>query len=124
MTTSNHHPTFCKFCGKEASYEPLDIEDNIMHDVFFCHHCSVEYIYWNWESGHAMHFSIYKTFNNKMYRWSPYGSTAHLWLIRNPGIPGTKRNENLELIKTFRGNLPNITPDNFVDKLSVYLLFI
>jgi hypothetical protein len=68
--------------------------------------------------------SIYATHNSKMYRWTSTGTAAHLWYIKTPGIPGTRKNENLELIKTFNQDIPIITPDNFIEKLSVYLLFL
>ena len=59
-----------------------------------------------------------------MYRWTTTGTAAHLWYVKTPGIPGVKQNEDLELLKTFKENVPDITPDNFLDKLSVYLLFL
>jgi hypothetical protein len=68
--------------------------------------------------------SIYATHNSKMYRWTSTGAAAHLWYIKTPGIPGTRKNENLELIKTLNQDIPIITPDNFIEKLSVYLLFL
>jgi hypothetical protein len=113
----------CRFCQQDVSYAPLDSMEGLGIKVYFCYTCSAEYMY-------SMHFntfnstSIYATFNNKMYRWSMTGNAAHLWYIKTPGIPGCKENKDLDLIKTFKDNLPDITPDNFIEKLSVYLLFI
>ena len=115
----------CKFCGQEVEYKPLEEMKQYGVAVYFCYKCLTEYIYWmNSNFGDYISVSIYATHNNKMYRWTTTGTAAHLWYIKTPGIPGTRKNENLELLKTFNQDIPTITPDNFLEKLSVYLLFI
>jgi hypothetical protein len=60
-----------------------------------------------------------------MYRWTiTANGHAQLWYIKNPGTPGTRKNEDLEFIRAFCEDIPNITPDNFADKLAIYLLFL
>lgn len=116
----------CKFCQQDVLYRPLEELEHLGVKVYFCYDCSAEYLYWdnaNLGSSFAT-TSIYTTYKDKMYRWTTTGNSAHLWYIKTPGIPGTRKNENLELIKTFNSNLPDITPDNIQDKLSVYLLFL
>lgn len=115
----------CKFCNQEVVYKPLEEMENYGVRIYFCYDCNVEYLYWmNSNIEDHISVSIYATHNNKMYRWTETGAAAHLWYVKTPGIPGTRKNENLELIKTFNQDIPTITPDNFIDKLSVYLLFL
>lgn len=115
----------CKFCNKEILHKPIEEMEKYGVKVYFCYNCSTEYIYWiNSNFGDYISVSIYTTHNNKMYRWTTSGTTAHLWYIKTPGIPGTRKNENLELLRTFSQDIPSITPDNFLEKLSVYLLFL
>lgn len=122
MTSDNFFN--CQFCGKYAQYSPIEDMKKFNAKVYFCYTCSVEYIYWG--NGGYTSISIYSTYNNKMYRWSFIASTgeAFLFYVKIPGIPGTRRNDGVELIKSFKSNIPTITPANFVDKLAVYLLFI
>lgn len=115
----------CKFCNQDVVYRPIDKPETNSVKIYFCYDCSAEYIYWldfNYEN--YITTSIYITHHHKMYRWTTTGSIAHLWYVKTPGIPGVKKNEGLELLKTFEEDIPNITPDNFLDKLSIYLLFL
>lgn len=123
MNNDTIHP--CKFCYQEVQYKPLAEMENYGVRVYFCYDCNTEYLYWmNPNISDNISVSIYATHNSKMYRWTSTGVAAHLWYIKTPGIPGTRKNENLELIKTFNQDIPIITPDNFIEKLSVYLLFL
>jgi hypothetical protein len=49
---------------------------------------------------------------------------AHLWEVKVPGEPGLKINKDLVLIKTFKNNIPEITPDNILNKITSWLPFI
>ena len=121
MTKTNIQPKPCYFCNKKVAYEPLTEMERFEAKVFFCHFCLVEYVYW---SNNHVTYSIYSTYRDKMYRWTASNTRARLWYVKNPGIPGTKKNQNIELLKTFNSDIPNITPDNFIDKLPIYLLFL
>jgi len=94
--------------------------------VYFCDTCFAEYTFW--QDGEPMSENLYVTVRDKLYRWnySPSTDTARLWYIKSPGIPGTRKNDDVKLIHTFKGynDIPNITPANFEEKLRTYLLFI
>jgi hypothetical protein len=122
MTLNAFKPAPCKFCGREVSYEPLKEMEEYGVKVYFCHPCLAEYVYWN-DGAHAT-ASVYITYRDRMYRWTVSNDMGQLWYIKNPGVPGTRRNENLELIKTFRRDIPHINPSNFLEKLSIYLVFL
>lgn len=114
----------CKFCQQDVLYRPIEELEHLGVKVYFCYDCSAEYLYWGSDSIDSV--SIYTTYRERMYRWTVIsgGTSAHLWYIKTPGVPGSRKNEDMELIKTFKEDLPIITPDNFIEKLSVYLLFI
>lgn len=90
----------------------------------FCYRCSAEYIYFLDEKPFSI--SLYTTINDKMYRWTTYRhcKDSQLWYVKNPGIPGVRRNSGLEFIKAFNLDAPKITPDNISNKLPIYLLFL
>lgn len=113
-------PDPCKFCKASVSHAPL--QDTYGAQIYFCYPCSTEYIYW--DGGKYYSASIYVTYRNKMYRWTMYDDISQLWYVKTPGEPGVRKNENLELMKVFKDNLPDITPNNFLEKLPVYLLFL
>ena len=113
----------CRFCGRVATYAPLEEMDRYNIRVYFCHPCQAEYLFW--ANDDAASWSLYTTYNGRMYRWTlSVTGSAQLWHIKTPGIPGTRRNENLEFIRGFVNDIPNMTPDNFLDKLSIYLVFL
>lgn len=128
MTT--HHPKECRFCLKPPVSTPLDEMKRHNIEVYFCYTCKAEYLYWN--DGELASWSLYITHHDKMYRWtvsvwqSETGlkNTGQLWYVKDPGIPGTRKNSNLQLIKTFTEDFPAITPENFPIKLPTYLIFI
>ena len=121
---SEFQPKLCKFCDQQVSYEPLAELEKHGTKVYFCHPCQAEYVYW--ANGSAASTSIYRTYKDKMYRWtvSPNKDMSYLVYVKNPGIPGSRLNENMQILQVFRQDIPNITPDNFIDKLSVYLIFL
>jgi len=97
--------------------------------VFYCDICQAEYLYKDdtWE---LLTYSIYTAIDNKTYRWSMAGETAQLWFIREPGIPGVKKNKGLHSIQVFGKvtsqlitPIPDITPTNINDKLKIILTF-
>lgn len=114
----------CKFCSQPTQHAPL--EDMSKHgiNIFFCHHCQTEYTFW--QSGDSSSQSIYAMINNRMYRWTITSESgkAYLWHIGKPGIPGVFKNEETTMIKVFKNDVPEITPQNFAEKLKTYLVFL
>lgn len=114
----------CKYCLLESTYSP--IEGFGLHgiDIYFCHNCFVECLYVK-HSGDKISTSIYCKIEDKMYRWTIINKNmAHLWEVKVPGEPGLKINKDLVLIKTFKNNIPEITPDNILNKITSWLPFI
>jgi len=121
---SDFQPKPCQFCQQEVSHEPLKGLEEYGVKVYFCHDCLAEYVYWT--DGAEASSSVYRTYRDKMYRWTvtPQRDTAYLVHIKKPGVPGSRHNEDMHILKVFKSDFPNITPDNFIDKLSVYLVFL
>lgn len=115
-------PKPCTFCGAGATYSPLDELDKHGVDVYFCHPCRAEYLYF-WD-GQCASTSLYTEINKKMYRWTISSSSAVLWYIKNPGTPGTRKNDGIEFIKAFKEDVPVITPQNVNEKLRTWLIFL
>ncbi|CAB4196603.1 hypothetical protein UFOVP1290_123 [uncultured Caudovirales phage] len=115
--------TICKFCKNEAQYTPLVEMEKLGVEIYFCYPCNTEYLCWKITD---YGYSIYTDFKDKTYRWSTDMNNTYgdLYSIDDPGIPGVKKNEGLKMIKSFKGDLPDITPSNINEKLSVYLWFI
>lgn len=120
----------CRFCLQEVPYRPLKEMEEHDIDVHFCDTCNAEYLYWkdkdNWVS-----WSLYVTIGERMYRWT-YSSaeTAQLWWVKDPGIPGTRANRNLEPVyhcgfkNAFESTpIPDITPQNAIDKIRLLIMF-
>jgi hypothetical protein len=128
MTDQEFHnavnPKPCKFCGKAASYCPLDEMEQYGVKVYFCHPCKAEYLFW--PNGVRSSISLYTIINHKTYRWTILKeNTAQLWYVKDPGIPATRLNHNLDLIKFFNGSdMPELTPQNINDKIRTWLIFI
>lgn len=124
----HHLPKPCKFCGQGAGYHPLKQMDKYGMDVYFCHVCQAEYVYY--QSGTLSGFNIYIKINNKTYRWSssPDGKTASVWHIGEPGVPGVKANRRSTCLKQFSADagdiFPSITPQNIESKLRTWLVFL
>jgi hypothetical protein len=110
-----------------AGYAPLDEMESHGVGVFFCHPCKAEYLYF--QSGDLASSSLYTEINGRMYRWTmAYGGCGMLWFVKEPGIPGKKKNEGLEAVKSFdpdKGDIvPQLTPSNINEKLRTYLVFL
>jgi len=116
----------CKFCQKETDYVPLVIKggngDNSFHtfEVYYCYGCAAEFV--EWRAAPATH--LYTTINNRMYRWSIGTESCHIWYVGKPGEPGVRPNKDLKLVKTFKSDFPQITPENIERKLRFILLFL
>jgi hypothetical protein len=127
MTSSDFYNKDCQFCLKSATRSPLEEMARHGVDVYFCHTCKAEYLYWG--DKELASWSLYTIHHDKMYRWTVamegfMSEGAQLWYVKEPGIPGVKPNSKLELIKTFMEDAPDITPENFPIKLPTYLVFI
>jgi len=126
----NHHlPMPCKFCPNMAAHSPLHelSAEAFMQrfSIYFCSNCHAEYIYK--KRGPLYSWSLYTTINEKVYRWSLLAdhSSATLWLVKVPGVPGIRVNKGMKLIKAFDGDLiPDITPININDKVRTWLVFL
>ena len=115
----------CKFCEKSSQYSPLQEMESHGVRVYFCHDCQAEYLYWS--DGGSLSTSLYTTINDKMYRWTVSNNfNAILWYVTDPGTPGVRKNKSLKFIKEFvnQAEVTTITPQNIVDKLKTYLLFL
>jgi hypothetical protein len=122
----HHQPKPCSHCGGFAGYAPIPEMDYHEADVYFCHRCQAEYIYFR-GTGNLASVSLYTTINGKMYRWSTNRTIGQLWRIKIPGIPGEKKNEGVEMIRSFNPDvgeaIPNITPENIEEKIRTILVF-
>ena len=122
----------CKFCQQMATYAPLDELEIYGVKVFYCYQCKAEYLYYTSGGTPTTYASVslYTEINNKMYRWTiienGHGKSARLWWIKNPGIPGTRINSDLESVVYFEDFVPpsDITPQNIMNKISLWLPFV
>lgn len=119
----NPQSHICKFCKNPAKYEPISKIEKYGVTIFFCHTCHAEFLFW--PTGSLINESLYAEINGKMYRLTTTPTIAvSIWYISEPGIPGKKINEGLKILKTFKGEIPDINPSNIVEKLKTYLIFI
>ena len=114
----------CQFCQKDTVYVPLQVSAKHTFHVYWCNECSAEYLS---SDGHdAAH--LYVMINNRMYRWTYHtdkrGTVGLLWFIGEPGEQGVRPNRKLKLLKSFKGALPQITPQNVERKLRFILVFL
>lgn len=113
----------CKFCNFPPVYAPIDEMEKFDVKIYFCYPCQAEYIYFN--SYRLASISLYTDVNNKKYRWTmPVAGYKQLWLIKDPGVPGTRKNNNLELIRSFKDDMYEITPINIQEKIKIWLLML
>ena len=70
--------------------------------------------------------SLYVYIDDNLYRWTiPILGGGHIWFIKFPGIPGIKKNKGLKLIKSFKNEImPEINPQNIMEKIKTYLMFL
>ena len=116
----------CSFCQKDTVYVPLlvgpkNTASNFTRkfEVYYCYDCSAEFV--NTTGG----VHLYVNINDKMYRWSveDEGKLGRLWYVGQPGTPGIEPNRKMFLLKTFKEDLPVITPQNIEEKLRFILVF-
>lgn len=126
----------CDFCHRETKYVPLVIKATVPNfganvaarqrsiRVHFCYGCQAEYVFWLGPNGEPT-VHLYVSINDAVYRWSvdSDGIFGRLWHIKEPGVPGVKQNTKSDLLKTFKGNLPDITPQNIDEKIRFILLW-
>lgn len=133
VTQEHVEPRPCKFCGQNATYAPLRAMENYQISVYYCFHCSAEYLYWK-GSKNTISTSLYAKINDKMYRWTVTDFSGTLWYVKTPGEPGTRVNHDLERIVSFGPGfhsfgfdlnqpIPEITPQTIVAKIKTWLLF-
>jgi hypothetical protein len=118
-------PIECKFCKGDAFFRPLKEMEVLEVHVHFCDKCQAEYLRFN--DGTIASVSLYTKINDHMYRWTVTSArTAQLWRVKDPGIPGTRVNRNLEPVMGFEigDTIPEITPDNVEDKIRTWLVFL
>lgn len=121
-------PKPCKFCNNGATFSPLEEMERHGVHVYFCHTCKAEYLYY-WDGALAS-VSIYTEIGAKMYRWTTSHDevTGTLSYVKNPGVPGSRRNTNLEHLKYFdtrKGDVVHsLTPANVNEKIKTWLLFL
>lgn len=116
---------FCIFCNQEVKYSPLKEMEDYDIKVYFCHKCDAEYLFWK-NSKKLISWSLYFKVKNKLYRWTKKSNfnEVTLWLIKNPGAPSSRKNEDLKSIKTIKDHIPEVNPNNIKKIVSAYLLFI
>jgi hypothetical protein len=114
----------CQFCQKEPTHAPLKEMEEYKVDVYFCHDCKSEYLVFR-DKQFINSVSLYTEINNKTYRVTNIRDAAvQLWYIKTPGIPGTRKNENLEMLVAFKEHLPHVTPENINEKVRNWLLLL
>lgn len=117
----------CKFCNQEVKDAPVDEMSKHGIGVFFCHACQAEYLFFR--SGHCASVSLYTNINERCYRWTVTSvDTAQLWYVKEPGIPGVKKNEGMAPVKSFNKDkgdaIPQLTPANVNGKVRMWLPFL
>lgn len=121
-----HLPFPCKYCGRGAGYAPLQELVSYGVDVYFCKPCSAEYVFWaraSKDEGYTS-CSLYTEINSKVFRLTfQSDGTANLWYVKTPGVPGTRANRDLEMIKSFSQH-PDAIPSNINEKIKTWLVFI
>ena len=92
-------------------------------EVHFCDTCQTEYLYWS--DDEPLSWSLYTIVNGKMYRWTySMNGTALLYFVKEPGIPGTRKNNGLEKLYSCPIDAgPEMTPQNVADKIKTILVF-
>lgn len=119
----HHLPKPCMFCPNMAGYYPLNETSQYGIAVHFCHTCQAEYLFY--QSGDKASVSLYTEINGKTYRWTVLSSNdATLWWIKEPGIPGQKKNEGLVVVRSFEAPAPQLTPSNVKEKIQLWLPFL
>lgn|SRR5574338_141405 len=122
----HHLPIPCKFCGQGAGYAPLQELSAYGIDVYFCKPCSAEYVFWSRLAKDESYTScsLYTEINGKMFRLTfQSDGAANLWYIKNPGVPGTRANRDLDMLKAFTHH-PDVNPQNINEKIKTWLVFI
>ena len=129
----------CKFCNQLA---PLKVNPQLIErgmsgvaNIYWCAKCSLETI--DWHQSKRVSWSLYTEINGRTFRWTTYSDQpdyATLWRIGIPGIPGETINQDVKCVAAFgldaggalhAGNIiPEITPQNIVTKVSIYLAFL
>jgi hypothetical protein len=127
MNYPNRLPIKCGFCQQDATYCPLEEMERHSVHVFFCYPCKAEYLLFN--DGRKASHSLYTEINGHTYRWThSSANTAQLWLVEEPGIPGQRKNGKLKIIlalNEYKGHtIPLVTPDNIMEKVKTWLLFL
>lgn len=117
----------CQFCNNEPVDSPVEEMSRYGVSVYYCHTCQAEYLYFR--SGTCASVSLYTTISDRCYRWTvTSANTAQLWHIKEPGVPGVKKNEGMVPVKSFDekdgDHLPKLTPLNVNEKLRTWLLFL
>jgi hypothetical protein len=118
----------CKFCDGYAIHAPVDEMKKHGAEVFFCHDCQAEYIYFI-KKDICASTSLYTKINNRMFRWTVTSAgIGTLSRIINPGVPGIKKNGKVEFLKSFNPKLGqkfnSITPKNIYEKIKTWILFL
>lgn len=108
----------CKFCTNPPRYAPIQEMEEHDIKVFFCHLCQAEYL--TFSNGQLASTSIYHYINNMVYRVTTTKYRTQIWLVKQPGSPGSRINRDLHLIKSFDKILP-IHPKNIEEKLQSIL---
>lgn len=122
---AHHLPQPCMFCPNMAGYSPLGEMEYFRVSVYFCHNCNAEYLYYR-DGTRASH-SLYIKIEEKTYRWTvTCAGEAVLFYVKEPGIPGVKKNEGLTAIMSFNKDdkYPYITPQTIETKIRVWLPFL
>jgi len=117
-------PVPCKFCGGGAGYAPIDTLKYSHIDVYFCHTCSAEYVFWGKVNPKNQTYSIYTQIGDRHFRVTVNSdNTCTIWFIGEIGVPGKSLNQKLKKIKHFN-YIPDITPSNINQKLRSWLPFL
>jgi len=119
-------PQPCRFCQQFPPSAPLEEMESYGVNVFFCPPCKAEYLYWRTSHNYSS-VSLYTEIQGKTYRWTCMSQgISTLWWVKNPGIPGTRRNIDMQSILYIspEEGIPDITPANINDKVKIWLLFL
>lgn len=119
----HHQPHPCQFCGGGAEFKPIDEMERHGIHVYFCQPCHAEYLCF--DNGVQGSWSLYTEIADRTYRWTiTANEVGQLWRIKIPGVPGTRKNEGMDLIKAFTEDVPELNPHNVNEKLRTWLVFL
>lgn len=117
----------CRFCCQKLRHSHMpELEENDIQ-IYVCDPCQSEYIYSN--EGALISLSIYTKIKERHYRWTVTSpDQAALWRVsfypESNSKPAYGQHDYAKMIKSWKQDIPNISPSNIYQKVQTYLIFL